>query len=236
MTFQFSDRLLRVAGTAAAAVLAAALVFAAQQTATTPGVHPISGRRFAAVMGYQGADWLDRAERVTEEEPDMALDAIKLVQGSTVADVGAGSGYMTVKMAKRVGPGGKVYANDIQPEMLARLRQRLVREKITNVEMVLGTADDPKLPPAALDLILMVDVYHEFSEPQTMLQRMRDALKPDGRLVLLEYRKEDPAIPIRLEHKMSVAEAKLEVEAEGYSLAKVDEVLPRQHILVFVKR
>jgi len=236
MTFQFSDRLLRVAGTAAAAVLAAALVFAAQQTATTPGVHPISGRRFAAVMGYQGADWLDRAERVTEEEPDMALDAIKLVQGSTVADVGAGSGYMTVKMAKRVGPGGKVYANDIQPEMLARLRQRLVREKITNVEMVLGTADDPKLPPAALDLILMVDVYHEFSEPQTMLQRMRDALKPDGRLVLLEYRKEDPAIPIRLEHKMSVAEAKLEVEAEGYTLSKVDEVLPRQHILVFAKR
>jgi len=236
MTFQFSDRLLRVAGTAAAAVLAAALVFAAQQTATTPGVHPISGRRFAAVMGYQGADWLDRAERVTEEEPDMALDAIKLVQGSTVADVGAGSGYMTVKMAKRVGPGGKVYANDIQPEMLARLRQRLVREKITNVEMVLGTADDPKLPPAALDLILMVDVYHEFSEPQTMLQRMRDALKPDGRLVLLEYRKEDPAIPIRLEHKMSVAEAKLEVEAEGYTLARVDEVLPRQHILVFAKR
>jgi ubiquinone/menaquinone biosynthesis C-methylase UbiE len=211
-------------------------VFAAQQTATTPGVHPISGRRFAAVMGYQGADWLDRAERVTEEEPDMALDAIKLVQGSTVADVGAGSGYMTVKMAKRVGPGGKVYANDIQPEMLARLRQRLVREKITNVEMVLGTADDPKLPPAALDLILMVDVYHEFSEPQTMLQRMRDALKPDGRLVLLEYRKEDPAIPIRLEHKMSVAEAKLEVEAEGYTLSKVDEVLPRQHILVFAKR
>ncbi|HTL00571.1 MAG TPA: class I SAM-dependent methyltransferase [Vicinamibacterales bacterium] len=211
-------------------------MFAAQQTATTPGVHPISGRRFAAVMGYQGADWLDRAERVTEEEPDMALDAIKLVQGSTVADVGAGSGYMTVKMAKRVGPGGKVYANDIQPEMLARLRQRLVREKITNVEMVLGTADDPKLPPAALDLILMVDVYHEFSEPQTMLQRMRDALKPDGRLVLLEYRKEDPAIPIRLEHKMSVAEAKLEVEAEGYTLSKVDEVLPRQHILVFAKR
>jgi len=101
---------------------------------------------------------------------------------------------------------------------------------------VLGTADDPKLPPAALDLILMVDVYHEFSEPQTMLQRMRDALKPDGRLVLLEYRKEDPAIPIRLEHKMSVAEAKLEVEAEGYTLSKVDEVLPRQHILVFAKR
>jgi len=226
----------RALATAAALALAGVLTLAAQQAAITAGVHPISGRRFAAVMGYQGADWLDRAERVTEEEPDLALDAIRITPGSVVADVGAGSGYMTVKMAKRVGPGGKVYANDIQPEMLARLRQRLVREKITNVEMVLGTADDPKLPPAALDLILMVDVYHEFSEPQTMLQRMRDALKPDGRLVLLEYRKEDPAIPIRLEHKMSVAEAKLEVEAEGYTLSKVDEVLPRQHILVFAKR
>ena len=187
-------------------------------------------------MGFQGADWLDRAERVTEEEPDLALDAIRITPRSVVADVGAGSGYMTVKMAKRVGAGGKVYANDIQPEMLERLRQRLLREKITNVETVLGTADDPKLPPSALDLILMVDVYHEFSEPQAMLRRMRDALKPDGRLVLLEYRKEDPAIPIRLEHKMSVAEAKLEVEAEGYTLARVDEVLPRQHILVFAKR
>jgi len=226
----------RALATAAALALAGVLTLAAQQAAITAGVHPISGRRFAAVMGYQGADWLDRAERVTEEEPDLALDAIRITPGSVVADVGAGSGYMTVKMAKRVGPGGKVYANDIQLEMLSRLRQRLMREKITNVETVLGTPEDPKLPAAALDLILMVDVYHEFSEPQAMLRRMRDALKPDGRLVLLEYRKEDPAIPIRLEHKMSVAEAKLEVEAEGYTLARVDEVLPRQHILVFAKR
>ena len=226
----------RALATAAALALAGVLTLAAQQAAITAGVHPISGRRFAAVMGYQGADWLDRAERVTEEEPDLALDAIRITPGSVVADVGAGSGYMTVKMAKRVGAGGKVYANDIQPEMLARLRQRLMREKITNVETVLGTPEDPKLPAAALDLILIVDVYHEFSEPQAMLRRMRDALKPDGRLVLLEYRKEDPAIPIRLEHKMSVAEAKLEVEAEGYTLARVDEVLPRQHILVFAKR
>jgi ubiquinone/menaquinone biosynthesis C-methylase UbiE len=179
---------------------------------------------------------LDRAERMTEEEPDKALDAIHIVKGSTVADVGAGSGYMTVKLATRVGPAGKVYANDIQPQMIALLRQRLVRQKITNVEPVLGVVDDPKLPAGAVDLILMVDVYHEFSEPQKMLRRMRDALANNGRLVLLEYRKEDPAIPIRPEHKMSVAEAKLEVEAEGYVLSKVDEVLPRQHILVFTKR
>jgi ubiquinone/menaquinone biosynthesis C-methylase UbiE len=218
-----------------ALAISAALVVAAQQTAAAPGVHPISGRRFAQPMSYLGADWLDRSERVTEEEPDIALQAIKLVKGSTVADVGAGSGYMTVKMARRVGPTGKVYANDIQPEMLSLLRQRLAKEKIANVETVLGTVDDPKLPAGAVDLILMVDVYHEFSEPQKMLRRMHEALKPGGRLVLLEYRKEDPAIPIRPEHKMSVAEAKLEVEAEGYKLSKVDEVLPRQHILIFTR-
>jgi len=218
-----------------ATTLSVTLLVSAQQTATSPGVHPISGRRYALPMSYLGADWLDRNERVNEEEPDIALDAIKLVQGSTVADVGAGSGYMTVKMAKRVGPSGKVYANDIQPEMLALLRERLSREKVMNVETVLGTFDDPKLPAGAIDLILMVDVYHEFSEPQKMLQRMRETLKPGGRLVLLEYRKEDPAVPIKFEHKMSVAEAKMEVEAEGYKLSKVDEVLPRQHILIFTR-
>ena len=218
-----------------AAALSVSLLVSAQQAATSAGVHPISGRRYAQPMSYLGADWLDRAERVQEEEPDIALDAIKLVRGSTVADVGAGSGYMTVKMSKRVGPTGKVYANDIQPEMLALLQQRLTREKITNVEPVLGTFDDPKLPNGTLDLILMVDVYHEFSEPQKMLRRMRENLKPGGRLVLLEYRKEDPAIPIRLDHKMTVAEAKMELEAEGFTLSKVDEVLPRQHILIFTR-
>jgi ubiquinone/menaquinone biosynthesis C-methylase UbiE len=134
-----------------------------------------------------------------------------------------------------VGPAGKVYANDIQPEMLTILRQRLTREKITNIEPVLGTVNDPKLPANAIDLILMVDVYHEFQQPQIMLRRMRESLKPGGRLVLLEYRKEDPSIPIRPDHKMSVAEAKLEVEAEGYTLSRVDEVLPRQHILIFTR-
>jgi len=218
-----------------ALAISCALIVAAQQTATAPGVHPISGRKFAQPMSYLGADWLDRAERVNEEEPDIALDAIKLEKGSTVADVGAGSGYMTVKMAKRVGPTGKVYANDIQPEMLALLKQRLAKEKIANVETVLGGVDDPKLPAGVIDLILMVDVYHEFSEPQKMLQRMREALKPGGRLVLLEYRKEDPSVPIRFDHKMTVAEAKLEIEAEGYKLSRVDPVLPRQHILIFTR-
>jgi ubiquinone/menaquinone biosynthesis C-methylase UbiE len=205
------------------------------QTAT-PGVHPISGRRYAPVMGYQGAEWLDREERLTEEEPDIALRQLAIARGAVVADVGAGSGYMTVRLSKIVGPAGKVYANDIQPEMLTLLRQRLVKEKITNVEPILGAEDDPRLPDAALDLVLMVDVYHELSEPQQMLRRIRQSLRASGRLVLLEYRKEDPSIPIKLEHKMTVAEAKLEVEAEGYGLARVDETLPRQHILIFTRR
>ena len=219
-----------------AVVALAGTVLASAQTFVSPGVHPISGRRYAQTMSYLGADWLDRAERVQEENPEAALDALKLAPGSTVADVGAGSGYITVKMASRVGPTGVVYANDIQPQMLSLLRQRLDREKISNVRLVLGTLDDPKLPPSEIDLILMVDVYHEFSQPQGMLRRMRDALKPGGRLVLLEYRKEDPTIPIRPDHKMSVAEAKMEVEAEGFTLSNVDERLPWQHILVFTRR
>lgn len=216
-------------------VLVASAVAVAQQI-VSPGVHPISGRRYALTMSYLGADWLDRSERVQEEEPDVALDALELTPGSVVADVGAGSGYMTVKMAQRVGPTGKVYANDIQPQMLNILRQRLDRERVPNVELVLGTMDDPRLPANTLDLILMVDVYHEFAQPQPMLHKMRDALKTGGRLVLLEYRKEDPSIPIRPDHKMSVAEAKMEVEAEGFTLSSVDERLPRQHILVFTKK
>jgi ubiquinone/menaquinone biosynthesis C-methylase UbiE len=209
------------------------VILTAVLAAQMPGIHPVSGRRFAPVMGYQGADWLERAERVDEEEPDVALNVLRIPNGASVADIGAGSGYITVRLAKLVGPTGAVYANDVQPQMLDLLRRRLTREKITNVTLVQGTVDDPKLPPASVDLQIMVDVYHEFSQPQAMLRRLREALKPDGRLVLLEYRKEDPSIPIRPEHKMSVAEAKMEVEAEGFTLAKVDESLPRQHILIF---
>jgi len=210
-----------------------ALALASLLVAQTAGTHPISGRRFAPVMGWQGADWLERNERVGEEEPDVAIEVLKIAKGASVADIGAGSGYMTVRLAKRVGPAGTVYANDVQPQMLEMLRRRLEKEKIANVTLVQGAIDDPKLPPASVDLELMVDVYHEFSQPQAMLRGLRQALKPGGRLVLLEYRKEDPSIPIRLEHKMTVAEAKMEVEAEGFTLSKVDESLPRQHILIF---
>jgi SAM-dependent methyltransferase len=205
------------------------------QTVTSPGVHPVSGRRFANVMGWQGADWLERSERESEEEPDKALDALGSLTGLTVADVGAGSGYFTIRLASRVGPAGRVFANDLQSEMLKMLTARLARERVTNVTLVQGAIDDPKLPSSSLDLAIMVDVYHEFSEPQKMLRGLRAALKPGGRLVLLEYRKEDSQVPIRFEHKMSVAEARLELEAEGFLFSRLDDRLPRQHILIFSK-
>jgi len=186
-------------------------------------------------MGVGGADWLDRSERELEENPDGALDAIGIEPGMVVGDVGAGTGYMSLRMAKRVGPSGKVYAEDVQPEMLHRLRQNATAAKLTNIQTVLGGEADPKLPANTLDLILLVDVYHEFSQPQKMLRKMREALKSDGRLVLLEYRKEDPSIPIRPEHKMSVQEVKTEVEAEGFRMDQVLETLPRQHILILKK-
>src|SRR6185437_3442651 len=184
---------------------------------------PLTGRRIAPVMGAAGADWLNRPERAAEEHPDQALDALQIKPGMVVADVGAGTGYMTLRLAKRVGPTGIVYGEDIQPEMLRMLHRNAAAAKLDNIQLVLGTESDPKLPAGKLDLILLVDVYHEFSQPQRMLDHMRTALKPDGRLVLLEYRKEDPTIPIRPLHKMSVQEVKTEVEAEGFKLTQVIE-------------
>jgi ubiquinone/menaquinone biosynthesis C-methylase UbiE len=210
-----------------------ALLLTVVVAAQAPGVHPISGRRFAPVMGYQGADWVERSQRDEEEAPDVALNVLKIPKGASVADIGAGSGFITERLSARVGPTGRVFANDLQPQMLQILGRRLALRNITNVTLVQGTIDDPKLDPASVDLEIMVDVYHELSQPQAMLRRLRAALKPGGRLVLLEYRKEDPSIPIKFEHKMSVAEAKMELEAEGFTLAKVDGALPRQHILIF---
>jgi ubiquinone/menaquinone biosynthesis C-methylase UbiE len=200
------------------------------------GVHPITGRQYAGVMGANGADWLTRPEREEEEQPDQALHDIGIVKGSAVADIGAGSGAITWRLVTLVGPTGKVYANDIQPRMLELLRENMARRKIGNVETVLGAVDDPKLPAASVDLELLIDVYHEFSHPQEMLRHLRESLKPDGRLVLLEYRGEDPAVPIRAEHKMTVATVKAEVEPEGFHLDKTIETLPRQHILIFKAR
>lgn len=198
--------------------------------------HPVTGRRIAPVMGMGGVEWLERSEREVEEMPETALDAIGVRPGMVVADVGAGVGYFSVRLARRVGPTGKVFANDVQPEMLTLLKERAVKAHVDNIiEPVLGTESDPKLPKGSMDLVLLVDVYHEFSQPQPMLRRIRESLKADGRLVLLEYRKEDPRIPIRPEHKMSVEEIKAEVSAEGFRLDKVLKDLPRQHIVIFRK-
>lgn len=208
-------------------LLALVMMLAAQ------GRHPVSGRVIAGVMGVAGAPWLERAERELEENPRKAIGLLELKPGMVVADVGAGSGYYTYLLSRAVGPDGKVYATDIQPGMLRLLERKLASRKITNVETLLATETDPKLPEACCDLILMVDVYHEFSQPQAMLRKLKSALKPAGRLVLLEFRKEDPDVPIREEHKMSVAEARLELEHEGYRFDRVLNGLPWQHILIF---
>lgn len=195
--------------------------------------HPVTGRRIAPVMGTSGADWLDRSERVQEEEPEKALEALNLKPGMKVGDVGAGTGFYSIRIAKRVGPEGKVYSNDIQPEMLERLRANAEAQGVKNIETVLGTESNPKLPPGQLDLVILVDVYHEFSRPQRMLQHIRESLKTDGRLVLLEYRKEDAAVPIRPEHKMSLSEVRSEVQPEGFIFEKSVETMPWQHIIFF---
>ncbi len=198
-------------------------------------VHPITGRRIAPVMGIGGADWLDREERDREEQPEKALAALHLRPGMFVGDVGAGTGFYSIRIAQLVSPNGKVFANDIQPLMLERLRKNAAAHNINNIETVLGTESNPNLPVNSLDLVVMVDVYHELSRPQRMLDYIHDALKADGRLVLLEFRKEDPTVPIRLEHKMSVDEVKAEVTPEGYQFEKVSDILPWQHIIFFRK-
>ena len=210
-------------------------LLALQTLACCQDVHPVTGRQTAPVMGMGGAGWLVLPEREAEEAPDAALDAIGIDKSAVVADIGAGVGYFTWRLAARVGPEGKVYAVDIQPAMLGRLRQNMAERKLSNYEAVLGAEDDPRLPAGRIDLALLVDVYHEFSQPQAMLRKIRASLTPGGRMVLLEYRKEDPQVPILPAHKMSVAEVKAEIEPEGFKLEKSLESLPRQHILIFRK-
>jgi ubiquinone/menaquinone biosynthesis C-methylase UbiE len=212
-----------------------ACLLALQSLACCQDVHPVTGRETAPVMGMGGAPWLVRPERVAEEAPDAALDAIGIAKGETIADIGAGVGYFTWRLAARVGPEGKVYAVDIQQAMLDQLRKNMAARKLANYEAVLGAVDDPRLPAGRIDLALLVDVYHEFSRPQEMLRKIRASLTPAGRMVLLEYRKEDPKVPILPAHKMSVAEVKAEIEPEGFRLEKTLENLPRQHILIFRK-
>jgi ubiquinone/menaquinone biosynthesis C-methylase UbiE len=194
-------------------------------------------REIAHFMSHQGAPWLEREERETEEAPNRLVSALGLKPGNQVGDVGAGSGYLTWRMARVVGPTGKIYANDIQPEMIAFLRTNLLVRGITNVVPVLGTTTDPRLPDNTLDLILLVDVYHECDHPWEMTRRMTDALKPGGRLVFVEYRGEERWIPIKPLHKMTAAQVRKEMALHP-RLSFVENLtnLPRQHVLIFQKK
>lgn len=193
------------------------------------------GREIALVMGHQATEWLDRPEREQEERPAKLLEALKIKPGDVLADIGAGSGYFTFRLSERVGARGKVYAVDIQPEMLALIRQRMKTRGFANIEPILGTITDPKLPAEAIDLILMVDVYHEFSHPYEMTTAMVRALKPGGRLVFVEYRLEDPDVPIKLVHKMSQKQVLKEMAPHPLRWVGTLALLPRQHIIVFQK-
>jgi predicted methyltransferase len=204
------------------------------RTRPTPPLHPLTGRQIAGMA--TDTNWLDRSGREQQEEPDRALELIGITPGMVVADVGAGTGYITMRLARRVGPAGKVYASDLQPAMLQIIRDKARQQQVSNVEVVQGTEDDARLPDSAIDLALLVDVYHEFWRPQEMLRSIRRSLKPSGELVLVEYRKEDPSIPIASTHRMSVAEARTEVEAEGFTFDRLVEGLPRQHIIEFARR
>lgn len=194
------------------------------------------GREIAQVMGPGGIEWLDRPQREEEEHPAKVLDSLDIRPGDVVADLGAGSGYFTFRMAPKVGKTGKVLAVEIQDAMLNTLQARAAAMKATNVEVVRGTEIDPHLPVNSINLVLLVDVYHEMSYPFEVMTRVREALKPGGRVVFVEYRKEDPAVRIKEVHKMSVEQLEREMNAVGLVRVRTVETLPLQHIVIFEKR
>jgi len=193
------------------------------------------GREIAHIMGPGGIPWLERAERETEEQPARTIAALEIQPGSTVADLGAGSGYYSFRIAPLVGPTGKVLAVDIEPSMLEVIDARARREGIGNVQTVRSSAQDPHLPPASVDLVFMVDVYHELEYPYEIMQKVREALKPGGRVALVEYRAEDPAVMIKAVHKMSQPQILREMDAAGLRPVKTVTTLPLQHLLIFSK-
>lgn len=192
------------------------------------------GREISHVMGHLGSDWLERQEREQEEQVSQALKNMKLKADEIVADIGAGSGYYSFRMAKKVSK-GKVLAVDLQPEMLDIMRQKIKRNKVKNVELIQGQEANPNLDPHSVDMVLMVDVYHELSYPKEMMEQIVAALKPGGRFILLEYRMEDPKVPIKRLHKMSLEQAVKEMKAVGLQLKENIGNLPWQHFMVFIK-
>jgi SAM-dependent methyltransferase len=194
------------------------------------------GRDIAGVMGWQGAAWLEREEREREERTDLLLTALQLKPGTVVADIGAGTGYLARRMAPAVVPGGKVLAVDVQPEMVSLLQSMVRRTGLTQIEPSLGTEVDVKLPASSVDLAIMVDVYHELAFPYEVLASIIRALKPDGLVVFVEYRAEDPGVPIKALHKMSQAQIKREAAAHALVWERTVDTLPWQHLVVFRKR
>ena len=189
-----------------------------------------AGRPIAQTCSYLGADWLDRPDRDVREQPDRVLDALKLDPAATVADVGAGTGYFTLRLARRV---ARVHATDLQPEMLALLGDRVAAAGLTNVLLHRATDHDAALPAGCCDLVLLVDVYHELADPPAVMAGIRRALTPAGRLVLVEYRGEDPAVPIKPEHKMTLPQLKAELGALGFGFVDALEFLPDQRVVIF---
>ncbi len=194
------------------------------------------GREVADVMTFHGADWLVRDTREAEEQPEQMLDSLKLKPGDVVADVGAGVGYTSIKIARRVGAKGLVYATDVQPQMLRMLAANAKDAGFKNIKGVLCTPTDQKLPEGSVDLAIMVDVYHECSDPEATLHSIRKGLKPKGRLVLIEFRGEDPEVPIKPEHKMTFEQVKKEIEPQGFAFKEKLDFLPWQHIIIFEKK
>lgn len=192
------------------------------------------GREIAQVMGHEGAYWLERPSRELQEHPQMIVTLLELEPDDVVADIGAGTGYLSIRLAEEVSQ-GEVLAVDVQPEMLELLAKRLTETGISNIELVQGVIDDPHLPPESVDLALMVDAYHEFEFPLEMMTHLKAALKPGGQVVLAEYRAENPLVLIKRLHKMSETQVKREMRAVGFTWQKTDESLPQQHLLFFEK-
>lgn len=215
--------------------LYSSLIQSANSTEQTDPPSKYKGRTIAPVMSASGANWLKRESRASIELPEQLLDALDITPGMTIADVGAGIGYFSWRLSKRVGPTGLVYATDIQKRMIALLNYELKKRKIDNVRTILGTASDPNLPRDSIDIALLVDVYHEFKYPETMVSKLRQALRNDGKLVLVEYRGEDPNVPIKLEHKMTVQQVLKEILPMGFRLKTKLDFLPWQHLFIFVK-
>ena len=193
------------------------------------------GRQIAQVMSHYGIDWLERKEREMEENTSQLLKNLGIKSGMLIADIGAGSGYHSALLSKMVGT-GKVFAVDVEPEMIAYLNERIKQEKLSRIVPVLSTEQKVSLPENTVDIMLLVDVYHEFSYPYEMALSMRSALKPGGKLVLVEFRSEDQTVPIKTIHKMSEAQAIKELRAAGFTFDKNIDNLPWQHCMVFIKQ